>query len=170
MEENLALKVANRVRLSRKLTSLSYIFELFDKFDRQNIFFHNLHFDMPSQKSIIGGFINENTLNSIYIDFPTGAFDVVITYLGNRDTLYFSKKCADKAYALYMFYKMGYRITGNGVKYIMPELLGKTFEELDFPAKRRIRMHEICVHEYTVDRMYLTTGEESILKAYINEE
>ena len=96
MEENLALKVANRVRLSRRMTSLSYIFELFDQFERGNIFFHNLHFDMPSQKSIIGGFINENTLNSIYIDFPTGAFDIVITYLGNRNTLYFSKKCADK--------------------------------------------------------------------------
>ena len=169
MEENLALKVANRVRMSRRVTHLGYIFELFDQFERKNIYFHNLHFDMPSQKSIIGGFINENTLNSIYIDLPTGAFDIVITYLNNRDTLYFSKKCSEKAYTLYMFYKMGYRITGKGVRYIMPELLGKTFEELDRPTERRIRAHEICVHEYTVDRMYLTAGEESILKDYINE-
>lgn len=170
MEENTALNIANKVRLSRRYVCLEEIFNLFDEYKKTSIYFHNLHFYSENQQSIVGGVINENTINSIYLDFVSGAFDIVMSSDLTGNYLYFSEKCAEKAYSLYMFYKMNYRITGRGIGHMMNQLKGKTYEELERPDQRRFRSHRIMINEYFVDRACFSIYEENLLKDLINEK
>lgn len=171
MEKVDFISITNKVRMSSKYAiALDQIFtDIFDKVPKTRIHFGSYAFGFEGQKSIPGVVVNEHVINSLFHGMHIGSFDYIYLYSDNEVHVYFSRPCADRAYALYMFYKEGYRIEKNDLSIVNADLQGMTFNELPLNLQRAFRNAKICANEYNVHKGSLTNEEYSMLRKYLDE-
>ena len=173
MEKVDLINMMNSIRETSKYDIMlgQVVSEIFMQVPKTHIKFGSYGFDSNEQKSVLGVIVNEHAINAVYNDIKVGSLDYV--WLHSNDDrvtkVMFSRQCADRAYALYMFIMNGYRMSVDQSSIISQDLQGKTFEELMFTQQSRFRSFKTNCHEYNVFVGDINKDELDTLRKYLDE-
>lgn len=175
MQELNLIDIINKSRQSIKSAQSIYtVINLMQQFKKTQIEFYDFHFDTEDQK-----FANtyaydsiERYINAIYHNIAHSSFDYIILYSSDLENnkLIFSKNCAKRAYAIYMFMLNNYKLNpyGEADYYLHKDLANKKYEDLNFCEQSQMIRCSATLHEYTLYENEFTEEEINLLKDYLN--
>ena len=167
------IDILNKGRQSNKYDQfVSILIELMKSYNKTQIYFGNIHFDIELQMSVIDDVNIAPYINALYHNVSHGSFDYIVKESNDKKNrqLIFSDKCGERAYAIYMFFIMGYRLPDNlSQEYLHPALAGKTINDISYVDARHMRCCKINMCEYTYYENDYSDDELNLLKEYLDK-
>lgn len=141
--------IANKIRNSYMLCNFSDLFKMFDEYDVIKFGKYKVDAEHPTIKidNDEDYVVNGDYIYTLLCGITHGTFEVLVDN-GSEKFIYFTDKCKDNAYALYMFYK-GYVKLGDQYD----KFSGKMYNSLTFSERRDFLMQTTFINKYNVTEL-----------------